>query len=271
MELVAQLDQINAYLMLMIPLLEADLQQEWKTDLHRLVQILLRDFHDQDNHRFYGYLHSPEGKQWGQRHNDFGHTAKAYWMIERAGRLLGEEAWVEIATAGLQDVLNNALVRRHIDQAPDWQRASVLPIANSEGYYHVWANEPQGIGITWWEWCELDQAAATLALKDERWLDTLEKTLPTFYASMVDGESGAVLSFPGATLGARSHHWFNGYHAAEHALVGAITAAFVADQEVELFFAPAVPEHPVSPYLFAGTETVSRNLDAATTAVTFTR
>jgi mannose/cellobiose epimerase-like protein (N-acyl-D-glucosamine 2-epimerase family) len=78
MELVAQLDQINAYLLLTTPLLEGAERRAWEADLRRLVAVMLRDFQDPVGGRFFGYLHEPAGLQWGQRHNDFGHTAKAW-------------------------------------------------------------------------------------------------------------------------------------------------------------------------------------------------
>jgi hypothetical protein len=268
-ELVSQLDQINAYMLLTIPLLPDGVRAEWEADLRRLVAAMLRDFHDAENQRFHGYLHDPSGREWGERHNDFGHTVKAYWMLERAGRLLGEEGWVELAEAGLADVLDDALVRRNVADAPPWQVESVRPAADADGFYHVWSNQPDGIGIAWWEWCELDQAAATLALRDPRWAEHLARTEPTFFAALVDDWSGAVLFFPGATQGPRAHHWFNGYHAAEHALVGAITAAFRADEPVTLHFAPEDAGHPVSAYYVAAEEVARRTGGTGTVAVEF--
>ncbi|MBD3221622.1 N-acylglucosamine 2-epimerase [bacterium] len=259
-ELVAQLDQINAYLLLMLPLLPPDERAVWEGDLRRLIEAMLRDFHDAENHRFYGWIHAPEGRQWGERHNDFGHTTKAYWMLERAGVLLGERAWVDLAREGLRDVLQDALVRRHLDEAPPWQRPVMTRAAADDGTYWLWANEPDGIGIAWWEWCELDQAAATLALTEPRWTATLTRTVPTWLATMVDPVTGAVYSFPGADGGVRAHHWQNGYHAAEHALVGYITGCVLDDEPGRLYYDAGVDADARPVYLFpeAG-ERISRD------------
>ncbi len=249
-ELVSQLDQINAYLLLLTPLLGGDQRVQWEADLRRLGEVLWRDFHDPERHRFFGYLHEPAGRLWGQRHNDFGHTAKAYWMLVLSGRLLGEDGWVQRARAGLADVLEDALVRRHVDITPDWQRPVMMAAADPGGWYWVWSNRPDGDGIAWWEWCELDQAAATLALEDPRWTVALARTGPTWFAAMVDPASGAVLPYPGARDAPRAHHWMNGYHAAEHALVGYITTSLLRDEPWRLHYAPVSPEHPLHAHVF---------------------
>ena len=114
-ELVAQLDQINAYMLLMLPLLEGEPEAVWRTDLERLVETLLRDFHDAESKRFYGYLHDEKGRLWGERHNDFGHTSKAYWMLYLTGRKLGKSEWVATARSGLDDALDKAFRPRQRD------------------------------------------------------------------------------------------------------------------------------------------------------------
>jgi mannose/cellobiose epimerase-like protein (N-acyl-D-glucosamine 2-epimerase family) len=264
-ELVSQLDQINAYMLVLTPLLAGEERAAWEADLRRLVTVLLRAFHDPEQHRFAGYLHEPAGRIWGQRHNDFGHTAKAYWMVERVGALLDEPEWVDLARTGLADVLEDALVRRHVDVAPDWQRAAVIMAADEDGTYWVWSNRADGLGIAWWEWCELDQAAATLALDEPRWSGVLARTLPTWFGAMVDPASGAVLPFPGDTTSPRAHHWMNGYHAAEHALVGYLTSSWLAGETPRLYFAPRDASHPLRASFFAaelaGRETVGTTGD----------
>lgn len=262
-ELVAQLDQINAYMLLMLPLLPEAAQPAWERDLRRLVAALLRDFHDAPARRFYGSIHDAKGKRWGERHNDFGHTSKAYWMLLLAGQKLGKASWDETARAGLDDVLRAALVRRNIKDAPPWQAPVMRRAADGDGNYHVWSNTPDGIGIAWWEWCELDQAAATLALAEPRYGEYLDKTLPTFFATLVDPVHGGTYAFPGATASAKAHHWMNGYHAAEHALVGYITSAMRRGEPFRLYFAFADAQRDtLAPaYFFAAAETERRAME----------
>lgn len=262
-ELVAQLDQINAYLLLVLPLLDGEGRAAWEADLRRLVGVLLRDFHDAGSRRFFGSLHDQKGKRWGERHNDFGHTSKAYWMLLLAGERLKEDAWVATARAGLDDVLRDALVRRNVSTAPAWQAPVVRRAADAAGDYHVWSNQPDGIGIAWWEWCELDQAAATLSLGEPRYLRVLDGTYRSFFATLVDPEHGGTYAFPGAVTSPKGHHWQNGYHAAEHALVGYVTSALRRGEPFRLFFAfPDSMRGAAAPaYYFDGRETDRRGME----------
>lgn len=259
-ELVAQLDQINAYMLLMLPILEPPARGAWEADLRRLVGAMLRDFHDPARKRFYGYIHDEKGRLWGERHNDFGHTTKAYWMLLLAGQKLNEKEWAESAEAGLDDCLKSAFVAKNIKDAPAWQVPVMQRAADREGNYHVWANKPDGIGIAWWEWCELDQAAATMALGDPKYRSYLDATYPAYFATLVDPVHGATYSFPGAVDSAKGHQWQNGYHAAEHALVGYVTTAMRRGEPFRLWFAFRDPAGaPVAPaYYFDAKETGRR-------------
>jgi hypothetical protein len=263
-ELVAQLDQINAYMLLMLPLLDEKAGAAWEIDMRRLVASILRDFHDPEAKRFYGYIHDEKGKVWGERHNDFGHTTKAYWMLLLAGQRLNEQAWVDLAKAGIDDCLRSAFVKRNIADAPEWQAPVMRRAAGKDGVYHVWSNKPGGIGIGWWEWCELDQAAATMALSEAKYGDYLDATYPAYFATLVDPVHGGTYSFPGAVASAKGHQWQNGYHAAEHALVGYITTAMRRSEPFRLYFAfrdSATP--PAAPaYYFDAKETGRRAMES---------
>ncbi|MFA6957100.1 MAG: hypothetical protein WC538_14620 [Thermoanaerobaculia bacterium] len=263
-ELVSQLDQINAYMLLMLPLLDDAERAAWDADARRLVASMLRDFHDPNRKRFYGYIHDAKGKTWGERHNDFGHTTKAYWMLLLAGERLGEQSWVSTARAGIDDCLKSAFVRRNVRNAPEWQAPVMRRAADRKGNYHVWANKPDGIGIAWWEWCELDQAAATMSLSDAKYGKYLDATYPAYFATLVDPVYGATYSFPGAVDSAKGHQWQNGYHAAEHALVGYITTSMRRGEPFRLWFAfadSATP--PIAPaYYFDAKETGRRAMES---------
>jgi mannose/cellobiose epimerase-like protein (N-acyl-D-glucosamine 2-epimerase family) len=262
-ELVAQLDQINAYMLLLLPLLDEQSRPAWESDLRRLVDVMLRDFHNTQTRRFYGYIHDKQGTVWGERHNDFGHTTKAYWMLLLAGQALRKESWVDLARAGIEDALGSALVRRNIADAPAWQAPVMRRAADHDGVYYVWSNKPDGIGIAWWEWCELDQAAATMALSEPRYREYLDKTYPTYFATLVDPLHGGTYAFPGAVNSAKGHQWQNGYHASEHALVGYITSAMQRGEPFRLYFAfPDTKSEPAAPaYYFAARESGRRAME----------
>ena len=100
--------------------------------------------------------------------------------------------------------------------------------------------------------CELDQAAATLALEEHDYSAFLAKTHPLWFSAVVDRERGGTLSFPGYRASPKAHLWLNGYHVAEHALVSYITGALLTDKPFRLYFAPSadVDNFAPRPYYF---------------------
>ncbi len=239
-ELVAQLDQINAYLLLLTPILPEPDRKAWTADLKRLAQVLVRDYHDADRHLFWGTIHDSAQKKLGARHVDFGHTAKAYWMLERIGRLTQDEALVDLATTGAKAVLQQA----YLPDSGTW--GSKL--------------QPDGSVNTskeWWIYAELDQLAATLALRDPAQALPLPRTAEFWFRRMVDPVHHEVWGGAGGPdfepwEGPKIHQWKSGYHSAEHALVGYLTAQALHGQPAMLYFAPPTRKAILRPYLFAG-------------------
>jgi mannose/cellobiose epimerase-like protein (N-acyl-D-glucosamine 2-epimerase family) len=239
-ELVAQLDQVNAYLLLLAPLLPAPARREWTADLQRLAKVLVRDYHDPERHLFWGTIHDPTQKQLGSRHTDFGHTAKAYWMLERIGRLTQDQALVDLASTGAQALL----------------KAAYLPDSGTWGS----RLRPDGTvdsGKEWWIYAELDQLAGTLALRDPTQAKPLSRTAGFWFHRMVDPVHHEVWVAAGGPAfepweGPKIHQWKSGYHSAEHALVGYLTAQELHHQPAILWFALADERAVVQPYLFEG-------------------
>jgi mannose/cellobiose epimerase-like protein (N-acyl-D-glucosamine 2-epimerase family) len=240
-ELVAQLDQVNAYLLLLTPILpEAD-RKEWTADLKRLARVMVRDYHDADRHLFWGTIHDPAQKKLGARHVDFGHTAKAYWMLERIGRLTGDAALVDLATDGAKAVLKQA----YLPESGTW--GSKL--------------QPDGsvnTGKEWWIYAELDQLAGTLALRAPAQALPLPRTAEFWFRRMVDPVHHEVWGGAGGPdfepwEGPKIHQWKSGYHSAEHALVGYLTAQALHGRPVTLYFAPKDAKAKLRPYFFEGT------------------
>ena len=86
-ELVAQLDPINAFLLLAQPVLsEASDREVFLGDLQTLADTMIREFW-QDG-IFWG-IHNNKG-QYGTRHVDFGHTLKSHWMILQVDKRLDD-------------------------------------------------------------------------------------------------------------------------------------------------------------------------------------
>ncbi|HJW43142.1 MAG TPA: hypothetical protein VJ463_01720 [Geothrix sp.] len=245
-ELVAQLDQINAYMLLLTPILPAAERKAWTADLQRLAQALVRDYHDADRHLFWGTIHDPADKKLGSRHTDFGHTAKAYWMLERIGRLTGDAALVDLATTGGKAVLQQA----YLPDSGTWG-SRLRPDGTVDA------------GKEWWIYAELDQLAATLALADPAQAAPLPRTADFWFRVMVDHENHEVWGGASGTemkpwRGLKIHQWKSGYHSAEHALVGYLTAQALRREPALLYFAPKDPGARLRPYVFEGTPKILR-------------
>ncbi len=239
-ELVAQLDQVNAYLLLLAPILPEPHRARWKEHLVTLARVMIDRYYAPDQHLFWGTIHSAADRSLGSRHTDFGHTAKALWMIERIGRLTGEKDLVFFAHREGSEVLKRAF----------------LPESGS------WGSRPRPDGSVdpdkeWWIYAELDQLAATLALLDRREARYLARTYDYWLRHMVDHRDHEVWGFVRAADGAPSggpkiHQWKSGYHSAEHALVAYLTGQVLRGEPATLYYAFAEPAIPARPYFFSG-------------------
>lgn len=239
-ELVAQLDQINAYMLLLAPILPEPHRTQWKQDLVRLARVMIERYFAPEQHLFWGTIHDARGKTLGSRHTDFGHSAKALWMIERIGRLTGEKSLVDFATREADQVLRRAF------------------LADTGS----WASRPTpdgglDIGKEWWIYAELDQLAATLALEDPRSGRYLPRTYAYWLRFLVDHERHEVYAWVDGRDnkggdGPKIHQWKSGYHSAEHALVGYLTSQALSGRSARLFFAFADPGTAAFPYFFSG-------------------
>ena len=241
-ELVAQLDQINAYMLLLTPILPEPERKEWTADLKRLAQVMVRDYHDAGRHLFWGTIHDPAQKKLGSRHTDFGHTAKAYWMLERIGRLTKDPTLVDLATTGAKALLKQA----YLPDSGTWG-SRLRPDGTVDS------------GKEWWIYAELDQLAETLALADPAQAAPLPRTADFWFRRMVDPVNHEVWGGAGGPdfepwQGPKIHQWKSGYHSAEHALVGYLTAQALHGQPATLYFAPRNAKADLRPYVFVGTE-----------------
>ena len=239
-ELVAQLDQVNAYLLLLTPILPARERKAWTADLKRLAEVMVKDYHEPDRHLFWGTIHDAKQKRLGARHVDFGHTAKAYWMLERIGRLTKDQALVDLATTGAAAVLNQA----YLPDSGTWG-SRLRPDGSAD------------TGKEWWIYAELDQLSATLALRDPAKAAPLGRTADFWFRRMVDPVGHEVWGGAGGPdfepyQGPKIHQWKSGYHSAEHALVGYLTAQALHGQPATLYFAPPSAKALLRPYFFEG-------------------
>ncbi|WP_394242921.1 AGE family epimerase/isomerase [Vibrio astriarenae] len=261
LELVAQLDQINGYLLLVMPLLPEPHQAKWREDLEWLTKQMLALYHDDDEWRFYGAIHHPAVMKEGAKHNDFGHTIKAYWMTYLTGQALDNQEWQSFAQKGMQNTLERA--------AFSYPKTNLQTVMSEDEYNAIpfeeiysWKSETYNYGISAWQWAELDQALMTLAIKegnkfDKSWTRQLFFTTTTFHQYWVDHQYGGVGMMPKSV---KQFQWGNGYHQFEHALVGYISAQSWYDEPATLYYAlPKDSQFVLQPYYFTGKE-ISRKI-----------
>jgi hypothetical protein len=252
-ELVAQLDQINAYMLLSQPVLStAQRRDQMLADMRKLAQAMIDHFWADGI--FWG-IHNKKWQYHG-RHSDFGHTLKTYWMILQIDKRLPDHPF-------------KSFIAKH---AHAWVKKAYDPVHGLWGRRMSNATQVQ-YGSDWWAYAEADQTAATLNLLDYRHSTTLAKTQQGWLDHYVDKTHGEV--YPtlhrdgsktwswGPTDTAKCNDWKNGYHSTEHALIMYLTGRNLEGKPSQLHFAvpPAVKASFVArPYLFLGKETGRKDL-----------
>jgi mannose/cellobiose epimerase-like protein (N-acyl-D-glucosamine 2-epimerase family) len=244
-ELVAQLDQLNAYLLLLAPLLDEPHRARWHGYIATLARTLRERFWAPEHGLFWGAIHEPARRALGTHHTDFGHSVKSLWMLYLAGRLLMDGELANFAKRGA-----DALIARAFQPSGCWAAG-------------VDADDRIQPDSNWWTSAELDQTSATLALVDRTHARYLASSYACWLERFVDPVHHEVWPFVSADwpedLKARVRppklfHWKNGYHAMEHALVALITTAALRGEPLALHFAfrqrPAAAR--IQPYLFQG-------------------
>jgi mannose/cellobiose epimerase-like protein (N-acyl-D-glucosamine 2-epimerase family) len=245
--LVAQLDQLNAYLVLLAPLLPEDRQKVFKASASQVAHILIEEFYHAGDNLFAieiaNDIDNAEFAQLPHIEADFGHTAKAMWLIRQVGKLTGETELVEFAEQHAQPLLDTA----YIEASGSWALGSKDGVVNPDK--------------EWWVYCELDQFAATLALSDPAYARYLLTTDDYWFSYFVDPEYGEVWSglsaatnYPTPDHLPKQWPWKNAYHSTEHALIGYISSQQLLGQPVVLYFAlPSnMEQKSIRPYIYDG-------------------
>jgi mannose/cellobiose epimerase-like protein (N-acyl-D-glucosamine 2-epimerase family) len=253
-ELVAQLDQVYAYMMLLTPILPEyvpnttiPLKKTWEDDLVHLATIMSEQFYTPDKNIFWGAITDSEIKKLGTDHTDFGHSIKTLWLIYTIGKVTGHYEFVLFAQEAAPKILEKAY------------------LADGTWGRRVNLNGTVDPDKEWWILAELDQVAATFSLRDPSYAKYLPTTYGYWFEHMVDhtpGHNGGVwhwvnaadnkpdLRFP------KQHSWKNAFHTFEHAIVCYLTGQEIHDEKSELYFAfkggiqPEITK--IRPYLYAG-------------------
>jgi len=260
-ELVAQLDQVYAYLMWLTPALPEGRQARYRERLRHLAHIMAEQFWSPRIGLFWGQLTSPVVKQLGQLHDDFGHSVKALWLIYQIGKLTDDLSLVEFGRTHAARILEVAFIPEDGTWARRYDENGNLD-ADKE----------------WWVLAELDQAAAMLALIDPAYARYLPTTYAYWFDTMVDHDHGEIWHWVNADTGKpnirfpKQHSWKNAFHSFEHALIGYLTGQQLHGKPVVLHYAfkdAMPPEAEIQPYLFQG-KMVSVEAKDGVHTVTFT-
>lgn len=238
-ELVAQLDQINAYMMLAQPVLSNSIRrEEMLGDMKKIGDVMINSFWK-------------DGVFWGQHgqignvdanNTDFGHTLKTYWMLLQLDKRLSNHPYRDFIKTNVYTWLDRA--SRDFQDPDGWA---------GEFSYNLTSNEPWH--AMWWSYAELDQITATLNMIDQRYTDMLGKKAQTWMDHYVDKVNHEVYSDYGS--GGKAGEWKNGFHSTEHALVMYIHGKYLENKPLELYFAvPAEKKgtFTAKPYIFDGVE-----------------
>lgn len=244
-QIVAQLDQLYAYMLMLTPCLPEPYQTIWKKDMKKIVDILITQFYSEKYQFFWGLENESASMSLGTDHTDFGHSVKTFWVIMKVGELLGDPFYIDFARPKIDKILKNA----YIEETGSWAR-------------RFDANGNLDTNKEWWILAELDQACEILSIHDPFYYSYLNNTHRYWFDKMVDHENGEIwhmvssknneplIQYP------KAHSWKTSLHSFEHALFGYMTASRIKDMEFELYY--ALPEWErashryLAPYMFFG-------------------
>ena len=243
-QIVAQLDQLYAYMLMVAPSLPEPFKSEWKRDMKKIVDILITHFYSERYGFFWGVDSSAMSRQLGTDHTDFGHSVKTFWVILKVGALLGDPFYIDFARPRIVNILKEAFVA----EDGSWAR-------------RFCADGSLDKSKEWWILAELDQACEILAIRDPMYYSYLNKTHKYWFEKMVDHENGEIWHFldsDGKPIPRypKVHNWKTSLHSFEHALFGYMTASEIKGLDFPLYY--ALPEwekatqDKVSPYMFFG-------------------
>jgi uncharacterized protein (TIGR03437 family) len=246
-QLVADLDQMNTYLVLLTPTLSEPYQAQWKQTLTMDAQSILGTYYSPGDNLFFLQADTPQEMDINYTGVDVGHSSKALWMLRWTGLLTGDQGLVGFAEANARRLLDRAYMPE-TDGSGSWAQG-------------VLQGGAQDQDKTWWVYAELDQLSGTLALSDVAAGRYLPQTTAYWFNYFVDHQYGEVwngLNYPANTPQKsypKAWQWKNAYHDFEHTLVGYITSQWLLGQPVTLHYAFTNPvdQATIHPYYFSST------------------
>lgn len=242
-QLVADLDQMNTYLVLLTPILPEPQRTEWRQTLAQLVRSILGTFYSPGDHLFFTSANTPQDRNLAFSGVDFGHTSKALWMMRWTGLMLGDQGLVSFSEAAGRGLFDRA----YLPEDGSWAEG-VLPGGEIDK------------NKNWWVFAELDQFSGTLALGDPGTGRYLPQTAAYWFEHFVDPQYGEVWNGVNYQTNTpqrdypKAWAWKSAYHSFEHVLVGYITAQYLRGQPAKLYYAfeKPVDQALIHPYYFPG-------------------
>lgn len=242
-QIVAQLDQIYAYMLMLTPSLPEPYQSIWKKDMKKICDILITQFFSEHYQFFWGVQSSTSHMSLGSDHTDFGHSVKTFWVIQKVGELLGDPFYIEFARPKIDKILKDA----YIEADGTWARRF-----DEDGKLDI--------DKEWWILAELDQASEILSIHDPFYYGYLNTTQRYWLKHMVDHEYGEIWHMVGAKDNKpminypKMHSWKTSLHSFEHALFSYMTACRLKGKDITLYYAlpyeEVVCQDTVAPYMF---------------------
>lgn len=243
-QIVAQLDQLYAYMLMLTPALPEPFCSQWKQDMKKIIDILITQFYSERYEFFWGLDSDAHSMQLGTDHTDFGHSVKTFWVILKVGQLLGDPFYIQFARKKIDKILNLA----YLPENGSWARRFA-------------SQDTLDKDKEWWILAELDQACEILAIHDPSYYAYLNNTHRYWFDKMVDKENGEIWHYVDGETDEpilrypKAHNWKTSLHSFEHALFGYMTASQAKDTDFNLYYALPEWEKPthknVAPYMFA--------------------
>ena len=107
-QLVADLDQMNTYLVLLTPILPEPQRTEWQQTLNLLARSILGTFYSPLDNLFFTTATTPWYRDLAFSGADFGHSSKALWMLRWTGLMSGDRGLVSFSEAAGRRLLDRA-------------------------------------------------------------------------------------------------------------------------------------------------------------------
>jgi mannose/cellobiose epimerase-like protein (N-acyl-D-glucosamine 2-epimerase family) len=243
-EIVAQLDQVYGYMMLVTPCLPESVQSTWKNRLVKLAHILMDRFYSPRTEMFWGAVDTTAKKRWGTPHTDFGHSVKTFWMISLIGSITDNYEMFVSAQRRAAQIVDMA----YLESTGSWARCLKPDGTKDEDK-------------EWWIQCELDQVSGALAMNDPAYLRYIVRTYNYWFNYMVDHENHEIWAMVSSATNQpaegypKQHSWKNALHSFEHVLLGYIFAQQLHGEPATLHFAWQDTPHKrqITPYFYQAT------------------